>query len=186
MNPVSGGAVGGRAGFEYPDTLSTRVAARLNPERTMSEIVRFSVSLESDLLAEFDRYCTEGQFATRSEAIRQLLRERLTHAAWDAKAAQVTASLTLVYDHHRAKLTDRMIEIQHQHANCVVSSMHVHLTHDLCMELIALRGPAEELQSLASELSGLKGIHQSQLVLAKAGGDEPEHHHHDHSHGHKH
>lgn len=151
----------------------------------MADIVRFSVSLESDLLAKFDEYCAEGQFATRSEAIRQLLRERLTQAAWTADANDVAASLTLVFDHHRAKLTDRMIEIQHNHAACVVSSMHVHLTHDLCMELIALRGPSAELQELAGELSGLKGIHQAQLVIARAD-PSPTGHGHSHSHGHGH
>ncbi|MFO0824797.1 MAG: nickel-responsive transcriptional regulator NikR [Gemmataceae bacterium] len=152
-------------------------------ERNVSEIVRFSVSLESDLLERFDRFCTEGQFATRSEAIRQLLRERLTSAALASDAVDVAASLTLVYDHHRAKLTDRMIEIQHAHADWVVASMHVHLTHDLCMELIALRGPASEIQKLAAELSGLKGIHQAQVVFARAE-DGSDHHHHgdDHSH----
>jgi CopG family transcriptional regulator, nickel-responsive regulator len=147
----------------------------------MSEIVRFSVSLEADLLEQFDRYCEGGQFATRSEAIRQLLRERLTHAAWDAAASDIAASLTLVYDHHRAKLTDKMIDIQHEHADRVVSSMHVHLTHDLCMELIALRGPAAELQELAAALSGLKGIFQAQLVIARADGPT-----HSHAHGHSH
>lgn len=147
----------------------------------MSEIVRFSVSLEADLLEQFDRYCESGRFATRSEAIRQLLRERLTHAAWDAAADDVAASLTIVYDHHRAKLTDKMIEIQHRHADRVVSSMHVHLTHDLCMELIALRGPAGELQELAAAISGLKGIFQAHLVVAQADG-----HGHAHPHPHRH
>ena len=153
----------------------------------MSEIVRFSVSLEGDLLEQFDRFCAEGQFATRSEAIRQLLREKLTSAAWSADAADVAASLTLVYDHHRAKLTDQMIEIQHVHTDRVVSSMHVHLTHDLCMEMIALRGPAAELQNLAASLSGLKGIHQAQLVIARAeAGESPGHAHDHHHHGHAH
>jgi CopG family transcriptional regulator, nickel-responsive regulator len=151
----------------------------------MSEIVRFSVSLEADLLVAFDEYCESGKFATRSEAIRQLLRERLTHAAWSAAAEDVAASLTLVYDHHRAKLTDKMIDIQHRHADRVVSSMHVHLTHDLCMELIALRGPAAELQELAAELTGLKGISQAQLVIARAG-DHTHGHHHGHDHPHPH
>ena len=149
----------------------------------MSEIVRFSVSLEADLLAAFDGYCESGKFATRSEAIRQLLRERLTHAAWADAAEDVAASLTLVYDHHRAKLTDKMIDIQHRHADRVVSSMHVHLTHDLCMELIALRGPAAELQELAAELTGLKGIFQAHLVVARAG-DHTHTHGHDHPHRH--
>jgi CopG family nickel-responsive transcriptional regulator len=147
----------------------------------MSEIVRFSVSLESDLLEKFERFCTEGKFATRSEAIRQLLREKLTSTAGEAGVAEVAASLTLVYDHHRAKLNDKMINIQHDHSDFVVSTMHVHLSHDLCMELIALRGPAKDLRNLAAELSGLKGIHQARLVVAIA--EAPAHSHpHQHSH----
>jgi CopG family transcriptional regulator, nickel-responsive regulator len=153
----------------------------------MSEIVRFSVSLESDLLERFDRFCAEGQFATRSEAIRQLLREKLTTAAVAADAADVAASLTLVYDHHRSHLTDKMIDIQHAHGELVVSSMHVHLTHDLCMELIALRGSAAAIQTLAAELSGLKGIHQAQVVVARAvAGTDPTSQAYSHPHEHPH
>jgi len=155
----------------------------------MSDVVRFSVSLEPELLESFDQYCADGKFATRSEAIRQLLREKLTNAAWTASSSDVAASLTLVYDHHRAKLTDKMIDIQHAHADRVVSSMHVHLTHDLCMELIALRGPAAQLQELAAALSGLKGIHQAQLVVASAetsSHEVPHSHDHPHPHPHKH
>jgi CopG family nickel-responsive transcriptional regulator len=143
----------------------------------MSDVVRFTVSLEPDLLAAFDRHIEQGRFATRSEAVRQIIREKLTAAAWAADAADVAASLTLVYDHHRANLTERMIDIQHAHGGLVVSAMHVHLTHDLCMELIALRGPAHDLQHLAGELSGLKGIHQAQLVVVRAEGDGHSHQH---------
>ncbi len=146
----------------------------------MSEVVRFSVSLEGELLQAFDRYCEEGKLATRSEAIRQLLREKLTTVAWQKDAADVAASLTLIYDHHHTRLTDRMLELQHAHGDCVVATLHVHLNHDLCMEMIALRGSAAELQHLASELSGLKGIHQAQLVIARA---EAPHANHDHAHG---
>jgi len=134
----------------------------------MSEVVRFSISLEAELLERFDAFCVEAKYATRSEAIRQLLWEKLTKSAWRADSPDAVASLTLVYDHHRAKLTDTMIEIQHAHAASVVSSMHVHLNHDLCMELIALRGQTQQLQGLAAELSGLKGIRQAQLVVALA------------------
>jgi CopG family nickel-responsive transcriptional regulator len=144
----------------------------------MSEVVRFSVSLEGDLLEAFDRYCSEGKLATRSEAIRQLLREKLTTVAWQKDAADVAASLTLVYDHHHTRLTDRMLQLQHAHADRVVSTMHVHLNHDLCMEMIALRGPATALQHLASELSGLKGIHQAQLVIARAESEQKSKHNH--------
>jgi CopG family nickel-responsive transcriptional regulator len=134
----------------------------------MSDILRFTVSMEEELLKSFEVYCSKQQFPTRSEAVRQLIREKLTRTAWDDDSRDAAASLTLVYDHHRAKLTDKMIEIQHTHSECVVSAMHVHLTHDLCMEMIALRGPAGKLRQLAAELSGLKGIHQAELVVVKA------------------
>ncbi len=151
----------------------------------MSELVRFSVSLEKDLLDEFDAHCAAGKFATRSEAIRQLLREKLTADAWAGAAADVAASLTLVYDHHKTKLTDQLLEVQHRHGKEVVSSMHVHLDHDLCMEVIVLRGTAKGLQELAAELSGLKGIRQAQLVIARAV-DADHSHAHGHSDPHKH
>jgi CopG family nickel-responsive transcriptional regulator len=151
----------------------------------VSELVRFSVSLESDLLRRFDTFCAAGKFETRSEAVRQLIRERLTAQAWATDAADVAASLTLVYDHHKTRLTDRMLDVQHEHAERVVSSMHVHLTHELCMEVIVLRGPAAELQALAAELSGMKGIHQAQLVIIRAD-EERAADAHDHGHRHSH
>jgi CopG family nickel-responsive transcriptional regulator len=129
--------------------------------------VRFSVSLEADLLDQFDRYCKEGRFATRSEAIRQLLRETLTTHAWESDAQDAAATLTLVYDHHRTHLSERLLELQHRHTDMVVSTMHVHLDHDNCLEVIVLRGRAGTLQKMASELRGLKGIHKGQLVLAR-------------------
>ena len=133
----------------------------------MSDVVRFSVSLEADLLEQFDRYCKEGRFATRSEAVRQLLRETLTAHAWETDAEDAAATLTLVYDHHRTHLTERLLELQHRHTDMVVSTMHVHLDHDNCLEVIVLRGRAGTLQKMASELRGLKGIHKGQLVLAR-------------------
>jgi len=147
----------------------------------MSDLVRFSVSLEGEKLEAFDRYCAEGRFATRSEAVRQLLREKLTATASLSDTANVAASLTLVYDHHRTRLTDRMLDIQHAHGDMVVATMHVHLDHDLCMEVIVLRGPTTKLQELAAELSGLKGIRHARLDIANAvqeGHSHPHPHHH--------
>ena len=132
----------------------------------MSDLVRFSVSLEADLLEQFDRYCQEQRVATRSEAVRQLLRETLTHHAFEADAADTAATLTIVYDHHRTSLMEKLLELQHRHAELVVSTMHVHLDHDHCLEVIVLRGRAGALQTIAAELKGLKGIHKGQLVLA--------------------
>lgn len=134
----------------------------------MSTITRFSVSLEDDLLEEFDRYCKNHSFATRSEAIRQLLREWLTKRAWEGKSKDAVGTLTLVYDHHRPQLRDRLMKVQHDHHDLVVSTLHAHLTHELCLEVIVLRGPANQLQDIASQLRGLKGIFKGELVMAAA------------------
>ena len=134
----------------------------------MSEITRFSVSLEDDLLEQFDCYCQQQQFATRSEAIRQLLRETLTKEAWAGESKDAAGTLTLVYDHHRPQLRDHLTKLQHDHTDLVVSTLHAHLTHDLCLEVIVLRGPSAKLQKIASQLRGLKGIYKGELVMASA------------------
>ena len=134
----------------------------------MSQVVRFSVSLEEELLEKFDRYCAQEQFATRSEAVRQLLRERLTSEAWEANSEDAAGTLTLVYDHHRPQLRDRLTELQHDHTDFVVATLHAHLTHDLCLEVIVLRGPAAALREIAAHLKGLKGIYRGELVMASA------------------
>jgi len=138
----------------------------------MSEIVRFSVSLESDLLEEFDRYCHEQHYATRSEAIRQLLHDALTREAWSGKSRDAAGTLTLVYDHHRPQLREQLMNLQHEHNDMVISTLHAHLTHDVCLEVIVLRGPSARLREIAAELRGLKGIFKGELVMASA-----EHHH---------
>ena len=107
-----------------------------------------------DLLESFDRYCKQQQFATRSEAIRQLLRDTLTAQAWQSDWQDAAGTLTLVYDHHRPQLRDHLTQLQHDHTDLVVSTLHAHLTHDLCLEVIVLRGPARRLQEIASRLRG--------------------------------
>ncbi|MCS7304917.1 MAG: nickel-responsive transcriptional regulator NikR [Thermoguttaceae bacterium] len=133
-----------------------------------SKIVRFSVSVERELFEEFDRYCREEQFATRSEAVRQMIRDKLTERAWTDEGAEVAGTLTLVYDHHRTQLRDRLLSLQHEYHRWVLSVIHAHLTKQLCLEVILLRGPAGELRRLAAQLQGLKGIHKGQLVMATA------------------
>ncbi len=153
----------------------------------MSEISRFSVSLEADLLEAFDRYVREGSFATRSEAIRQLLRQSLTRDAFESDDRAVTATLTLVYDHHRPGLVDKLLDLQHQYAGQVVASMHVHLDHDRCLEVIVLKGRGKDLRELAAALRGLKGVHAGQLTLAETAENPTGHPRaHDHPHPHPH
>ena len=155
----------------------------VNGSGNVSDLVRFSVSLEADLLEQFDRYIHEQRFATRSEAVRQLLRETLTTHGWQTDAEDAAATLTIVYDHHRTSLMEKLLELQHRHAHLVVSTMHVHLDHDHCLEVIVLRGRAGALQTMAAELKGLKGIHQGQLVLARTAEHGPGS---DHAHPYEH
>lgn len=149
----------------------------------MSELTRFSVSLEADLLEAFDRFVQDGSFATRSEAIRQLLRQTLTRSVFEGDDRPVTATLTLVYDHHRPHLVEKLLELQHDHAGQVVASMHVHLDHDRCMEVIVLKGSGKELRQLAEVLRGLKGVHTGELTLAETA-DADVGHAHPHPHRH--
>ena len=134
----------------------------------MGEITRFSISLEDDLLRRFDRYCEEQQYATRSEAVRQLIREELTAQAWKLQTQDAVGTLTLVYDHHRPRLAQRLTQLQHDHTDLVISTLHAHLSHTLCLEVIILRGPARQLREIAGQLKGMKGIHCGQLVMASA------------------
>lgn len=134
----------------------------------MSDIVRFSVSLEDDLLQKFDRYCGQQQYATRSEAVRQLIRDTLTAQAWESESQDAAGTLTLVYDHHRSQLGERLTKLQHDHTEMIVSTLHAHLTHDLCLEVVVLRGPAGKLRDIASQLRGMKGIYKGELVMASA------------------
>lgn len=134
----------------------------------MSEIVRFSVSVEDELLEKFDRYCREEQLATRSEAVRQLIRDKLTKRQWESGSSEVVGTLTLVYDHHRPQLRDRLMDLQHHNTELVVSSLHAHLSHDVCLEVVVLRGQAGRLQEIAAQLRGMKGIYKGELVMASA------------------
>ena len=134
----------------------------------MSNIVRFSVSLEDDLLQRFDQYCVRERYATRSEAVRQLIHERLVSQVWESGNREVAGTLTLLYDHHRAQLGKRLAKLQHDNTDLIVSTTHVHLSHDVCLEVIILRGAAGRLQRIASQLKGMKGIFKGELVVASA------------------
>lgn len=149
----------------------------------MSDLVRFSVSLEADLLQDFDHFVKDGKYATRSEAIRQLLHQTLTRDAWDADSQELTATFTLVYDHHKSNLVEKLIEVQHKHGELVIATLHVHLNHDHCMEVIVLRGKGSKLRKLAAELRGLKGVQKGELTIADTTAHPPTH---DHKHPHKH
>ena len=127
----------------------------------MTELTRISISLENVLLTAFDANIASRGYATRSEAIRDLIRAHLigedSNGTEDGKAEQV-AVVTLVYDHHARELAARLIDKQHHHHNLVVSSLHVHLGERHCLEVSVLRGPPAEVRHLGEELLSIRGV----------------------------
>ncbi len=132
----------------------------------MSDIIRFGVSIEQDLLENFDRLIAERRYSTRSEALRDLIREALIQQKIEAEAeTQALGSLTLIYDHHASHLLQEMAQIQHDFHELILSVMHLHVSHVDCMEVIALRGIVAEIVQLANGLLSLKGIKNGKLFL---------------------
>jgi len=133
----------------------------------MSELLRFGVSIEDGLLESFDQLVAERGYATRSEALRDLIRDALVQSRIEKQheAPEVLGSLTLVYDHHAHELAEQMAEVQHKSHNMVVSVLHVHISHDDCMEVIVLRGQASEVRTLAHSLLSLKGVKHGKLFV---------------------
>lgn len=143
-----------------------------------SDLVRISVAIPADLLEQFDHIAEgRGVKVNRSEAIRDLIREKLVEEGLDEPDAEVAGSVTMVYDHHLPGLTQRLDEIQHEHLDVVVSKMHVHLDHGACLETIAVRGSSAEVHALADKLLGTKGVRHGKLVCVAAKGGHAHHHH---------
>lgn len=133
----------------------------------MSTLLRFGISAEEELLQSFDALSAERGYGNRSEALRDLMRDALVQSRIQAQPDQteVIASLTLVYDHHARELTDKMAAIQHDHHGLIISVLHVHISHDDCMEVIAMRGAASEVKQIADALLSLKGVKHGKLFL---------------------
>lgn len=129
-----------------------------------ADLIRFGVAMDADLLARFDEHVERRGYATRSEALRDLVRAELA-SAHVAKGGAVAATLTVVYDHHVRELTERLTEMQHDLGEHVISTLHVHLDHDHCLEVIVLRGPAPLIQAAADRILATKGVEHGKLVL---------------------
>ena len=131
------------------------------------ELVRFSIAVPEDLLRAFDAQIARGEgAANRSEAIRDLIRSSLVREELRTPDAQVIGSLTMIYDHHTGDLTRRLDEIQHDYTAEIVSTMHVHLDHHNCLEILALKGLGARVYEFADKLLGLRGVHHGELTCA--------------------
>lgn len=129
---------------------------------------RFSISLDDKLLAQFDRYISERKYGNRSEAVRDLIRKALVHEEWKGDK-EVVGVITLIYNHHQRQLQDKLTEIQHDFHHDVVSTTHIHLTHDDCLEVIIARGRAGKVQSLAERMIAIRGVKDGSLSMSSTG-----------------
>jgi CopG family transcriptional regulator, nickel-responsive regulator len=132
----------------------------------MSNLIRFGVSIEKDLLERFDNFIAERKYATRSEALRDLIRDKLIQQKIKINdKTNIIGSLTIVYDHHATNLLSEMAAIQHLHHDLILSVMHLHVSHDDCMEILALKGFADKISEFSNALISLKGVKHGELFV---------------------
>jgi CopG family transcriptional regulator, nickel-responsive regulator len=135
----------------------------------VSNVVRFGVSIDERLLDRFDELITEKAYVNRSEALRDLIRGSLVDSQWEVGDEEAVGTVTLVYDHHAHDLADKLTEHQHSHHQEIVSTLHVHLDSDHCLEVVVLRGVARDIRRIADGLIGTKGVKHGKFVATTTG-----------------
>lgn len=134
----------------------------------MGDTVRFGVSIDQELLTNFDDLINVEDYDNRSEAVRDMIRERLVAKEWE-EGEEVVGVISLVYDHHKRNLSDKLTERQHQAVDRILASTHIHLDGSHCLEIIAVRGLGEEVKQLANDLIGCKGVQHGKLTATSTG-----------------
>ena len=134
----------------------------------MADLVRFGISLEKGLLEKFDSHIKSKNYTNRSEAIRDLIRGDLVKSEWKANA-EVTGAITLVYNHHKRELVNYLLDIQHDYHDSILSTQHLHLDHENCLEIIAIKGKANKISELHGKLKSAKGVKYAGFAEATTG-----------------
>jgi CopG family nickel-responsive transcriptional regulator len=136
-------------------------------------VTRFSVSLPALLARELDRMSKEKGYDNRSLAIADMIRAHLVEHRQQFGNAEIAGSITIVYDHHRHHLQELLTDLQHDHEDVIISTLHCHLDHDNCLEVLAVRGPATKIKKLADEIIAAKGVKHGKLTITSTGKDLP-------------
>jgi CopG family nickel-responsive transcriptional regulator len=137
----------------------------------MGELSRIGVAIDSSLLKKFDDLIARRGYTNRSEAFRDLIRDELVEEAWESPDRKVVGTVSLVYDHHVRLLNEKLTDLQHEHFHHVLSTLHVHMDPDHCLEVLVLRGKASEVKRLADALIATKGVKHGRLTIASTGSD---------------
>ena len=137
----------------------------------MEKITRFGVSIDSSLLDKFNILIRKMGYKSRSEAFRDLIREKLVAEEWKAQDKKAVGVVTLVYSHDTRDLTETLNRIQHQHLSLIVSSTHIHLDHHNCLEVVVLRGKGKDIKKIADELLATRNVKHGKLIATTTGKD---------------
>ena len=135
----------------------------------MKELARIGVSLEGELLKSFDKWVAGEGYPTRSEAIEGLINSALVKKQWQKSGNYVAGAVIFVYDHHRRQLVNKLLHIQHNFDKIIISSQHIHLDHNNCLEIIAVKGLVREILGLVTDIKSVKGIKHSDLIMTTVG-----------------
>ena len=134
----------------------------------MSTLFRFGISIDKTLLDKFDRLIREQKYTNRSEAFRDLIREALVKTAWK-QGREVAGAITFIYDHHQRDLLNKIVDIQHHFQKLIISTQHIHLDGENCLEIVAVKGTSTEVQKLADRLKSIKGVRHGTLSMSGTG-----------------
>ena len=134
----------------------------------MSSLYRFGISLEKNLIEEFDKHIEGRDYKNRSEAIRDLIRADLVKKQWLCDN-EVAGAITMSYDHHKRDLVNKLMDIQHDFQKLAISTQHIHIDHHNCLEIIAVRGKAREVEKLADMLKSQIGVKHVALSMSTTG-----------------
>jgi len=137
----------------------------------MGNTVRFGISLDEKLLANFDQLIEQKSYMNRSEAIRDLIRATLVEERLGSEEQEAVGTVTLVYNHHVRDLSEKLTDHQHSHHDQIISALHVHLDAHNCLEVLIIRGPVRDIRQIADELIGVKGVKHGKLVMSTTGDD---------------
>jgi CopG family nickel-responsive transcriptional regulator len=129
-------------------------------------LARFGVSLDEDILKALDEFVIENKLPNRSQAIRHLVEKNLVEKKWQCNQI-VAGAVVLLYDHHKGDVTIKSNDIQHEYFDVILSSQHFHLSHENCLEIVAVKGTANRLTDLSDKLIGIKGIIHGKLVMSR-------------------
>jgi len=133
------------------------------------DIKRISITIPSRLLKQFDSIISERGYTNRSEAVRDIIRDDLVGEEWSKSDNEVIGTITLVYDHHETGVLDRLAKTQHLHTDIIVSTMHVHIDHDNCVETLIVKGAAQDVKKISDKLISERGVKHGKIVFTTTG-----------------